>query len=99
MQNSNCPASKALIITEKVSIRTPVLYTAIIQHDLVEEKEFRDMSEFINQAVKEKLVSLGFNLEVIKIPPGWFEGNEKGGYAVTPVREKIIPYKKRRMYN
>ncbi|MDD5693558.1 MAG: hypothetical protein PHU86_03755 [Patescibacteria group bacterium] len=96
--NPNCPTSKPLTITGKISARVPVLYTAIIQYDLVDEKEFENMSAFINHAVRKELLNLGFNLKVTEIPSGWFDGTEKGGCVPTPIRNKIIPYKKRRRY-
>jgi Arc/MetJ-type ribon-helix-helix transcriptional regulator len=51
-----------MVLTEKITCEIPVLYAAIIDNDLVDEGQFESRTEFIEQAIKEKLERLQIKL-------------------------------------
>ncbi len=54
-----------MIVKEKILFNTPVLYTEIIK-DLVEQRKYRNLTDFVNEAIKEKLQKDNINLEPVK---------------------------------
>lgn len=64
-----------MIIYEKILLKLPVLYTAIID-DFVDEKKYHDRTIFINEAIKEKLEKEFGSLEpkeILKLEDWWDE--------------------------
>lgn len=63
-----------MILTEKISLDLPVLYVAIIDYDYVEDGKCRNRTAFIEQAIKEKLLREGIDLEPksnLELEPDW----------------------------
>jgi Arc/MetJ-type ribon-helix-helix transcriptional regulator len=67
-----------MVLIEKITCELPVLYVAIIDNDLVDEKQFESRTEFIEQAVKEKLERLQIKLEprTYKTLSDWWDSDD-----------------------
>ena len=64
-----------MTIYDKILLKTPVLYEAIID-DFVDDRKYHNRTDFINEAIKEKLEKEYGNLdpsEVLKLEEWWGE--------------------------
>ena len=64
-----------MIIYDKILLRLPVLFLAIID-DFVDERKYRSRTDFINEAIKEKLEKEYGSLEPVeerKLSDWWEE--------------------------
>lgn|SRR5574343_434088 len=100
-KNLNDNIGETLTITEKISFNIPVMYSSIIQFDIIEEdKDFENITDFLNTIIKKELLRRSFNLEPIENPTGWFDGTEKNSGVITPIRglKDYVPRKKKRRF-
>ena len=63
-----------MVLTEKISLNLPILHTAIIDFDLVDEGKYKSRTAFIIEAIKEKLEKEGIDLnpkEILELKDWW----------------------------
>lgn len=62
-----------MILKDKILLYTPVLYKYVID-DLVDNRKYRNRTDFINEAIREKIESEGIDLTpktVLKLEDWW----------------------------
>lgn len=76
-----------MTIYDKILLRTPVLYTAIID-DFVDNRKYRNRTDFINEAIKQKLEKEFGSLEPtqeIELKEWWDEKDDPKIYKQNKV--------------